>query len=109
MGKLGWGSNFHNYYNFKKLLLCWYLLNTLKISIIRILVNFKGIIFLIRLFFSVVFVIIVLSPSPIVPERSIYPYLNIVLNYMSDFRELCFIKTMRNVIYCLKVCVLTDI
>ena len=28
---------------------------------------------------------------------------------MSDFRYLCFIKTMRNVIYCLKVCVLTDI
>ena len=27
---------------------------------------------------------------------------------MSDFRELCFIKTMRNVIYCLKVCVLTN-
>ena len=45
MAKLGWGSNFHNYYNLKKLLLCWYLFNTLKISIIRILVNFKGIIF----------------------------------------------------------------
>ena len=28
---------------------------------------------------------------------------------MSDFRELCFIKTMRNVIYYLKVRVLTDI
>ena len=28
---------------------------------------------------------------------------------MSDFRELCFINTMRNVIYCLKVRVQTDI
>ena len=28
---------------------------------------------------------------------------------MSDFMELCFIKTMGNVIYCLKVLVLTDI
>ena len=28
---------------------------------------------------------------------------------MSDFMELCFTKTMRNVIYCLKVLVLTDI
>ena len=28
---------------------------------------------------------------------------------MSDFMELCFIKTMRNAIYCLKVLVLTDI
>ena len=28
---------------------------------------------------------------------------------MSDFRELCFIKAMRKVIYCLKVRVLTDI
>ena len=27
---------------------------------------------------------------------------------MSDFRELCFTKTMRDVIYCLKVCALTD-
>ena len=34
---------------------------------------------------------------------------NIGLKNMSDFRELCFIKTMRNVIYCLKVRVLTDI
>ena len=28
---------------------------------------------------------------------------NIGLKYMSDVRELCFIKTMRNMIYCLKV------
>ena len=35
--------------------------------------------------------------------------INIGLKYMSDFRELCFIKTMRNVIYHLKVNVLTDI
>ena len=35
--------------------------------------------------------------------------INIVLKNMSDFRELCFIKTIRNVIYCLKVRVLTDI
>ena len=36
--------------------------------------------------------------------------INIGLKCMSDFRELCFIKTMRNVIYCLlKVSVLTDI
>ena len=34
---------------------------------------------------------------------------NIGLKYMSDFRELCFINTMRNVIYCLKVRVRTDI
>ena len=41
MANFGSGSNFHNYYNLKLLL------NTSKISIIRILVNFKGIIFLI--------------------------------------------------------------
>ena len=35
--------------------------------------------------------------------------INIGLKCMSDFRELCFIKTMRNVNYCLKVHVLTDI
>ena len=35
--------------------------------------------------------------------------INIGLKNMCDFRELCFIKTMRNVIYCLKVRVLTDI
>ena len=35
--------------------------------------------------------------------------INIGLKCMSDFRELCFIKTMRNVIYCLKVRVQTDI
>ena len=40
------------------------------------------------------------------PEK---PGINIGLKNMSDFRELCFIKTMRNVIYCLKVRVLTDI
>ena len=28
---------------------------------------------------------------------------------MPDFKELCFIKTMRNVIYCLKVRVITNI
>ena len=33
--------------------------------------------------------------------------INIGLRNMSDFRELCFIKIMRNVIYCLKVRVLT--
>ena len=37
------------------------------------------------------------------------PVINIELNCMSDFRELYFIKTMRNVIYCLKVRVLIDI
>ena len=40
------------------------------------------------------------------PEK---PVRNIGLKNMSDFRELCFIKTMRIVIYCLKVRVLTDI
>ena len=35
--------------------------------------------------------------------------INIGLKNMSDFRDLCFIKTMRHVIYCLKVRVLTDI
>ena len=35
--------------------------------------------------------------------------LNTGLKCMTDFRELCFRKTMRNVIYCLKVRVLTDI
>ena len=35
--------------------------------------------------------------------------INIGLKNMSDFRELCFSKTMHNVIYCLKVRVLTDI
>ena len=35
--------------------------------------------------------------------------INIGLKFMSDFRELCFIKTMHNVIYCSKVRVLTDI
>ena len=35
--------------------------------------------------------------------------INIGLINMSDFRELCFIKIMHNAIYCLKVCVLTDI
>ena len=40
------------------------------------------------------------------PEK---PGINIGLKNMSDFRELSFIKTMRNVIYCLKVRVLTDI
>ena len=33
---------------------------------------------------------------------------NIRLKNMSDFRESCFIKTMRNVIYWLKVHVVTD-
>ena len=40
------------------------------------------------------------------PEK---PGINIGLKNVSDFRELCFIKTMCNVIYCLKVRVLTDI
>ena len=35
--------------------------------------------------------------------------INIGFKNMSDFRELCFIKTMHNVIYNLKVRVLTDI
>ena len=35
--------------------------------------------------------------------------INMGLKNMSFFRELRFIKTMRNVIYHLKVCVLTDI
>ena len=35
--------------------------------------------------------------------------INIGLKCMSEFRELCFIKTMRKVIYCLKVRVLIDI
>ena len=40
------------------------------------------------------------------PEK---PGINIGLRNISDFREFYFIKTMRNVIYCLKVRVLTDI
>ena len=40
------------------------------------------------------------------PEK---PGINIGLKNMSDFRELCFTKTTRNVSYCLKVHVLTDI
>ena len=39
------------------------------------------------------------------PEK---PGTNIGLKNMSDFRELCFIKTIRNVSYCLKVRVLTN-
>ena len=35
--------------------------------------------------------------------------INVGSKHMSDFSELCFIKTMRIVIYCLKVRVLTDI
>ena len=37
------------------------------------------------------------------------PGINIGLQNMSDFRELCFTKTIRNVSYCFKVRVLTDI
>ena len=37
------------------------------------------------------------------------PVINIGLNCMFDFRELYFIKTMHNVIYCLKIRVLIDI
>ena len=40
------------------------------------------------------------------PEK---PGVNIGLKNMSDFRELCFIKTIRNMSYGLKVRVLTDI
>ena len=40
------------------------------------------------------------------PEK---PGINIGLKNMSGFRELCFMKTIRNVSYCLKVRVLTDI
>ena len=47
--------------------------------------------------------ILTLDPDP---EK---PGINIGLKNMSDFRELCVIKTMRNVIYCLNVRVLTDI
>ena len=39
------------------------------------------------------------------PEK---PGINIGLKNMSDFRELCFTKTIRNVSYSLKVRVLTD-
>ena len=39
------------------------------------------------------------------PEKQV---INIGLKSMSEVRELCFIKTMRNVIYCLKVRVLRD-
>ena len=42
----------------------------------------------------------------LVPEKT---GINIGLKNMSDFRELCFTKTIRNVSYCLKVRVLTDI
>ena len=34
---------------------------------------------------------------------------NIGLKNIFDFRELCFMNTMRNVVYCLKVCVPPDI
>ena len=37
------------------------------------------------------------------------PGINIGLKNMLDVRELCFIKTIHNVSYCLKVRVLTDI
>ena len=40
------------------------------------------------------------------PEK---PGISIGLKNMSDFRELCFIKIIHNVSYCLKVRVLTDI
>ena len=40
------------------------------------------------------------------PEK---PGINIGLKSMSDFRELCFIKAIRIVSYCLKVRVLTNI
>ena len=40
------------------------------------------------------------------PEK---PGINIGLKNMSDFRELRFTKTIRNVSYCLKVRLLTDI
>ena len=40
------------------------------------------------------------------PEK---PGINIGLKNISDFRELCFTKTIRNVSYCLKVRVPTDI
>ena len=49
-----------------------------------------------------------LDPDPEKPgpeKRGI----NIGLKNMSDYRELCFTKTIRNVSYCLKVRVLTDI
>ena len=37
------------------------------------------------------------------------PGINIGLKNMYEFRELCFTKTIRNVSYCLKIRVLTDI
>ena len=40
------------------------------------------------------------------PEK---PGINIGLKNISDFRELCFTKTIRKVSYCLKAPVLTDI
>ena len=40
------------------------------------------------------------------PEK---PGINIGLKNMYDFRELCFTKTIRNVSFCLKVRVLTDV
>ena len=45
------------------------------------------------------------TPDPD-PEK---PGINKGLKNMSDFRELCFTKTLSNVSYCLKVHVLTDI
>ena len=47
-----------------------------------------------------------LDPKNLDPEEH---GINIRLKNISDFRELCFIKTMRNVINFLKVRVLTDI
>ena len=43
-----------------------------------------------------------LDPDPDLEK----PGINIGLKNMSDFRELCFTKTIRNVSYCLKVRVL---
>ena len=47
-----------------------------------------------------------LDPKNLDPKKH---EINIGLKCVSDFRELCFIKTMGNVIYCLKVHELTDI
>ena len=68
----------------------------LKISIIRTLVNFKGMIFLIWLFFHMVFVIIVLSPSPKCARRphiSLLAITNIEVGPSST-------NTIRNLFFC---------
>ena len=55
-----------------------------------------------------------LDPDPGLWNRTLDPDpeksgINIGLKNMSDYRKLCFTKTIRNLSYCLKVRVLTDI